>query len=39
LRGAFKLKDVIKESQEMNKYNEQLYYEVDNLKLDDDYTL
>ena len=26
LRGAFKLKDVIKESQEMNKYNEQLYY-------------
>jgi len=39
LKGAFKLKDVIRESQEMNKYNEQLYYEVDNLKVDDDYTL
>ena len=39
IKGAFKLKDVIKESQEQNKYNWQLYIETDNLKIDDDYTL
>lgn len=39
IKGAFKLKDVIKESQEQNKYNWQLYYETDNLIIDDDYTL
>jgi len=39
IKGAFKLKDVIKESQEQNKYNWQLYIDTDNLKIDDDYTL
>jgi len=39
VKGAFKLKDVIKESQEQSKYNWQLYYETDNLKIDDNYKL
>jgi len=39
LKGAFKLKDVIKESQEMNKYDWQLHIDTNNLKIDDSYTL
>lgn len=30
LNGAFQLKDVIKESQEQSKYNNQLYYDFEN---------
>lgn len=40
LNWAFQLKDVIKESQEQSKYNNQLYYDFDNpYKIGDDYTL
>lgn len=39
LSSVFELKDVIKESQEMNMYNWQLYYDTTDLKLHDDYTL
>lgn len=39
LGGVFELKDIIKESQEMNMYNWQLYYDTNNLKLSDEYTL
>lgn len=36
---VFNIKDIIKESQEQSKYNWQLYYDKDSMKLDDDYTL
>ena len=39
IKSVFKIKDVIKESQEQNKYNWQLYIDTDNLMVDDDYTL
>jgi len=39
LSSVFSLKDVIKESQEIDMYNWQLYYDKSDLKLDDDYTL
>ena len=39
IKSVFKIKDVIKESQEQSKYNWQLYIDTDNLKIDDDYTL
>ena len=40
LSSVFELKDVIKESQEMNMYNWQLYYDTDSVNLWwDDYTL
>ncbi len=39
LSSIFEIKDVIKDSQEMNKYNWQLYYDTNNLKLNDEYTL
>lgn len=39
ISGVFEIKDVIKESQEQSKYNWQLYYDTDSLKINDDYTL
>lgn len=40
IKGAFQLKDVIRESQEQNQYRDQLYYDIDaNTNDYDDYTL
>ena len=39
ISGVFEIKDVIKESQEQSKYNWQLYYDTESLKINDDYTL
>ena len=39
LSTVFELKDVIKESQEMNRYNWQLYYNTNSPRIDNDYTL
>ena len=39
LSSLFEIKDVIKDSQELNKYNWQLYYDTNNLNLGDEYTL
>lgn len=39
LSSLFELKDVIKDSQEMNKYNWQLYYDTNTKIFDDEYAL
>lgn len=39
LSSIFELKDVFKESRELDMYNGQLYYDKDVLNLNDDYTL
>ena len=39
LSSVFELKDIIRDSQEQSKYNWQLYYPTDSVKLWDDYTL
>jgi len=39
LSNVFELKDVIKDSQELNKYNWQLYYDFDNASKTNDYEL
>ena len=39
ISSIFDLKDIIKESQQQNKYNWQLYIEPDSLKIEDDYEL
>lgn len=39
ISSLFDLKDIIRESQEQNKYNWQLYYDIDSVELWDNYTL